>query len=58
MVTVRALSAAPAVIAKVAVAVVSFTTVIPLAVTPLPETVTAVALVRPVPVRVTGTLAP
>jgi len=40
------------------VIVVLFTTVRPLTVTPVPDTVTAVAPVRLVPVRVTGTLAP
>lgn len=57
-VTFLALSPAPAVIAKVAVTVVSFTTVRPLTVTPLPETLIAVALARPLPVNVTGTLVP
>jgi hypothetical protein len=47
---------APVEIAKVAVTVVSFTTVTLLTVIPLPETLTAVAPVRPAPARVTGTL--
>ena len=55
--TVRAPMAAAAVIAKFALRVVSFTTVNPLAVTPVPETVTAVAPVQPVPYRVTATVA-
>ncbi len=45
-------------IVNVAVTVVSFTTVRLLEVTPEPDTVIAVAPVRPVPVRVTGTLVP
>ena len=49
---------APAVIAKDAVTVVSFTTVRPLAVTPVPDTLIAVVPVRPLPVRVIGTLVP
>jgi len=56
--TVLAPSVAPAVIASVAVTVVSFTTVIALAVTPVPETVTAVVPVKRRPLRVTGTLVP
>jgi hypothetical protein len=56
--TVLAVSPALAVIVKVAVTVVSFTTEIPLTVTPDPDTVTAVAPVRPLPVKVTGTLVP
>ena len=43
---------------KVAVTVVSFTAVTALAVTPVPEIVTVVTLLRPVPVRVTGTTEP
>jgi hypothetical protein len=56
MLTFLAVVLAPAAIAKVAVIVVSFTTLKPLTVMPLPETVTAVAVDRLVPVRVTGTL--
>jgi hypothetical protein len=57
-VTVLAPNPALAEIAKLAVTVVSFTTVIPLIVTPPPDTVIAVVPVRPVPVRVTGMVAP
>ena len=49
---------AVAVIVNVAVTVVSLTTVRPLTATPVPDTDTAVAPVRPVPVRVTGTAVP
>jgi hypothetical protein len=56
--TVLVPSAAPAVIVKFAVTELSFTTVTPLTVTPAPDTVTAVAPVKPVPVRVTGTTVP
>jgi hypothetical protein len=45
-------------IANVAVAVVSFTAVKPLTVTPVPDTDAAVAVASPVPVIVTGTLVP
>jgi len=58
MVTVRAETVAVPAIVKVAVAVVALTTVRPLTVTPVPETATAVAPVRFVPVSVTGTLVP
>jgi hypothetical protein len=57
-VTVLGVSPAVAVIVKFAVTVASFTTVTPLTVTPAPDTVTAVAPVKPVPVRVTGTTVP
>jgi hypothetical protein len=53
-----AVAAAPSVIARLAVTVVSFTTVMPLAVTPEPDTVIAVTPVRLLPVKVTGTLVP
>jgi hypothetical protein len=56
--TVLALSVAPAVMVKFAVTVVEFTTVMPPAVTPVPDTVTADVPVRFVPVKVTGTLVP
>ena len=49
--------AVPAMV-SVAVACVALTTVRPLAVAPVPETVTAVAPVRPLPVRVMGTAVP
>jgi hypothetical protein len=57
LVTLTFLAVAPAVgaITKVAVTVLSFTTVMLLAVTPVPETVTLVVPVRPTPVMVTGT---
>lgn len=55
-VTFRAPMAAVAAIAKFALRVVSFTTVNPLAVTPVPDTVTAVAPVKPMPYRVTATV--
>jgi hypothetical protein len=58
MLTVLADSVAPVLIVKVAVAVVGLVTVKPLTVTPVPDTVTAVAPVRLVPVKVTGTLVP
>jgi hypothetical protein len=60
VVTVTDLGEAPAPpeIAKVAVTVVELTTVTPLTVIPPPETFTAVAPERLVPVRVTGTLVP
>jgi hypothetical protein len=57
-VTVLVESVAVAVMLNVAVIVVEFTTVIPLTVTPVPDTVTEVAPPRLVPVRVTGTLLP
>ena len=57
-VTFLALAPAPAVIAKLAVTVVSVEVPVTVAVTPLPDTVTVVAPARPVPVRVTGTVAP
>src|SRR6267143_334025 len=52
--TVLGPSAAVAPIAKFALTTVGFTTVTPLAVTPVPDTVTAVAPVRFVPVSITG----
>lgn len=55
-VTFLAVSAAVAEIANVAVIVLSFTTVKPLTVMPPPFTLIPVEPVRPVPVRVTGTL--
>jgi len=57
-VTLRVESVAAVVMAKLAVIVVSFTTVKLLAVTPVPETAIAVVPVRPVPVRVTATVVP
>jgi hypothetical protein len=57
MLTFLAVSPAPAAIAKVAVAVVSFTTVRLLTVIPLPAVI-AVAPVSPLPDNVTGTLVP
>jgi len=56
--TFRAVRLAPAEIVNVAVTVESFTTVKPLAVTPPPDTFTAVAPVSRVPVRVTETDVP
>jgi len=56
--TVLAVAAAVDGIANVAVTVVAFTTVMPLTVMSPPDTVTAVAPVKLVPVRVTGTLVP
>ena len=56
--TVLAVSPAPAVMENVAVTVPSSTTAILLTVIPLPETVIALALVRPLPVNVTGTSVP
>src|SRR2546423_5951414 len=56
--TVLAPSAAVAPIAKFALTVVAFTTVTPPAVTAVPDTVTAVAPVRFVPVSVTGSKGP
>lgn len=56
--TVLELAVAFEVIVNVAVTVVSLTTERPLTVTPEPETVIVVAPVRPLPVRVTGTLVP
>src|SRR5215472_16810054 len=50
--------AAPAVMVTIAVTVVSFTTWMPLALTPPPEKFTAVAPDRSVPVRVTATDVP
>jgi hypothetical protein len=58
MVTFLADRVAVVVIAKIAVTCAESTTVIPLAVTPVPDTFTAVAPVRLVPVRVTGILVP
>jgi hypothetical protein len=58
MVTFLAPTVAVAEIANAAVTVVSFTTVRPLMVIPLPDTVMAVAPVKPLPVSVTGTLVP
>jgi hypothetical protein len=58
MVTFLAVLFALAEMVKVIVTVVEFTTVGPLTVTPVPETVTAVAPVRLVPLSVTGTTAP
>jgi hypothetical protein len=55
IVTALAVAAAVEVIEKLAVTLVSLTTVMPLTVTPPPGTVIAVAPVSPVPVRVTGT---
>jgi len=57
-VTFLAPVAAPVVMVKVAVTVVSFTALKALTVTPPPDTVTAVAPVRPTPVMVTGTAVP
>jgi len=57
-VTFLAVSGAPAPIVKVAVIVVLLTTTRALTVTPVPDTFTAVAPVRFVPVRVTGTAVP
>ena len=54
--TVLADRLAPAVMVNVALTVVSFTTARLLEVTPVPDTVIAVVPVRPLPVRVTGTL--
>jgi hypothetical protein len=56
--TLRDVRAAVPVMVKVAVTVVEFTTVRPLTVMPVPETFTAVAPVRPAPVRVTDRLVP
>jgi hypothetical protein len=56
--TVLALIVAVAKIVNVAVTVVSFTTVRPLYVTPVPDTVIVVAPVKPLPESVTGTLVP
>jgi hypothetical protein len=58
MVTFLAVSAAVAEMVKVAVAVVGLRTEKPLTVTPAPETVTVVAPVKFVPVKVTGTAVP
>ena len=58
MLTVLAVSAAVAEMVKFAVAVVGLSTVRPLTVTPPPLTVTALAPVRFVPVKVTGTTVP
>lgn len=49
-------SVAVGAITKVAVTVVSFTTVNWVTVTPLPDTFTAVVPIRPMPVRVTAVL--
>jgi hypothetical protein len=57
-VTFLAVAPAPAAIVSVAVTVVSFTTTGVLVVTPPPDTLTAVAPVRPAPVMVTGTAVP
>src|SRR5664279_414123 len=56
--TFRVVKLAVAAMVNVAVTVVSFTTARLLTVTPLPETFTAVAPVRPLPVKVTGTAKP
>jgi hypothetical protein len=56
--TVLAPSAAPTVITQLALTVVEVEPLVMLQVTPVPDTVTAVAPVKPVPVRVTGTTAP
>jgi hypothetical protein len=56
--TVLAVAAAVVVMVKVAVTVVSFEAATALAVTPVPEMVSAVAPVRPAPVSVTGKLVP
>lgn len=53
-----AASVAVGVIVMVAVTVVAFTTVMAETLTPVPAPVTAVVPVRPVPVKVTGTLVP
>jgi hypothetical protein len=60
VVTLTVLAVAPAVpdIVNVAVTLVSFTTLTPLTVMPLPETVIAEVSLRPVPVRVTATTLP
>jgi hypothetical protein len=58
MLTFLAVSAAPVVITKFAVTVVSFTTFKLLTLTPAPDTAIAVAPVRFVPMRVTGTVIP
>jgi hypothetical protein len=57
-VTVLAPSAAPTVIAQFALTVVAVELPVMLQVTPAPDTVTAVAPVKPVPDRVTGTAVP
>jgi len=57
-VTFRAPRAAVPPMAKLAVMEVELATVTPLTVTPVPDTLTALAPVRLVPVRVTGTVAP
>jgi len=57
-VTFRPPVAALPLMAKLAVIEVALTTLTPLTVTPVPDTVIAVAFVRLVPVRVTGTVAP
>jgi hypothetical protein len=57
-VTFLAVSVAVGAIVKVAVTVVALTAVTPLTVMPPPDTVTAVAPVRSVPVIVTGTMVP
>jgi hypothetical protein len=54
--TFLVVSPAVAVIVNVAVTVESFTTVRPLELTPLPDTLIAVAAVKPLPVNVTGKL--
>jgi hypothetical protein len=56
--TFLAVSPAALVIVNVAVTCVSLTTVRPEAVTPVPETLTELAPVKPAPVRVTRTLLP
>jgi hypothetical protein len=57
-VTVLAPSAAPTVITQFALTVVAVEPPVMLQVTPAPDIVTAVAPVKPVPVRVTGTTVP
>jgi hypothetical protein len=52
------LNVAPLVMTKFALTVVELTAETPVAVTPVPEIVTAVAPDRLVPVRVTGTVVP